>query len=168
MSHLNPQKLYVVFKEGTTHEEPIIPRAYTLTHSDSTGDLFLTVAEQHNIPQISGWYTRLMRDEVLAEWEIEDDLPCMHVHCHVSGGFLFGPAGWRESIFRQHMPMVLEAFRFGDRKLFRSHPELDRAKVWVHFHRARSRHDKVEDWGQLQDYRLKSLNGSADDQRITR
>jgi len=143
--------------DGVTPEEPLKPRAYTLTHSDSTGDLFLTVAQQYNISQISGWYTRLMRDEVLAQWKIEKDSPSLHVHCHVSGGLIFGTAGWRESIFRQHMPMVLEAFRYGDRKLFEIHPELDDATIWVHFHRARSYQDKVESWSQTKDYRILSI-----------
>ncbi len=154
MSHLNPHKLSVDFKEGVTQDGPLVPRAYTLTHSDSTGDLFLTVAQKYNIPQISGWYTRLMRDEVLAEWKIEGDVPCLHVYCYVSGGLVVGTAGWRESIFRQHMPMVLESFRYGDQKLFRSHPELDEATIWVHFQRSRSHQDKIEDWGQPRDYRL--------------
>ena len=96
MSHLNPNKLQVEFKVGAAQDGPLQARAYTLTHSDSTGDLFLTVAQQYNLPQISGWYTRLMRDEVLAQWDNADDLPCLHVHCHVSGGLLFGTAGWRE------------------------------------------------------------------------
>ena len=152
MSQLNPHKLHVSFKEGVTHEEPLIPRTYTLTHSDSTGDLFLTVAQQYNLPQISGWYTRFMRDEVLAHWDVEEGLPCLHVHCHVSGGFILGTAGWRESIFRRHMSMVLESFRYGDRKLFAAHPKLDTAKILIHFHRARSRQDKIEDWGQPKDY----------------
>ena len=68
MSQLNPQKLQVKFAEGITPYGPVIPRAYTLTHSDSTGELFLTVGLQYDHRQISGWYTRLMRDEVLAEW----------------------------------------------------------------------------------------------------
>ena len=160
MSHLNPNKLHVEFMEGVTPEEPLTPRAYTLTHSDSTGDLFLSIAQQYNIRQISGWYTRLMRDEVLAQWELEDELPSLQVYCHVSGGLIFGTAGWRESIFRRHMPMVLEAFRYGDRRLFDAHPALDNATIWVHFHRARSNQDKVEAWGQANDYRINSIHNS--------
>lgn len=45
MSHLNPNKLHVDFMGSVTQEGPVVPRAYTLTHSDSTGDLFLTIAQ---------------------------------------------------------------------------------------------------------------------------
>lgn len=96
-----------------------------------------------------------MRDEVLAEWDNENNLPCLCVHCHVSGGLLFGTAGWRESIFRRHMPMVLESFRYGDRKLFETHPELEDATIRVHFHRAKSGQDKTEDWGHPKAYRIR-------------
>lgn len=52
------------------------------------------------------------------------------------------------------MPLVLESLRYGDRKLFNSHPELDEAKIWVHFHQERSHQDKLEDWGKPKDYRI--------------
>jgi hypothetical protein len=68
MSRLRPEKLHVTLSEEITPEEFFLPRRYTLTHSDATGDLFLTVSESYEQEAISGFYTRLMRDEVLAEW----------------------------------------------------------------------------------------------------
>lgn len=156
MSELNPTKLSTTFMHGVSEKDPIIPRAYTLTHSDATGDLFLSIGQVYNRPQISGWYTRLMRDEVLAEWQFENE-PSFHVHCHVSGGILLGSASWRYSIFCQHMRMVLEAFRYGDIKLFKAHPNLDQAKIWVHFHSKNTRFNSIEDWGRFKDYRLEMV-----------
>jgi hypothetical protein len=153
MSQLNPQNLQVKFAEGTTPDGPVTTRAYTLTHSDSTGDLFLTVGLQYDHRQISGWYTRLMRDEVLAEWQFEDKSE-LHVHCHVSGGLVLGSAGWRDSIFRRHLPMVLETFRYGDQALFEAFPELNRASVKVHFHATQARYDRIEAWGKPGDYNI--------------
>ena len=155
MSALNPNKLHVNYLDGVSKEDPVVPRAYTLTHSDRTGDLFLTVGAVHNYPQISGWYTRLMRDEVLAEWQFENE-PAFHVHCHVSGGLLLGSPGWRLSIFRQHMPMVLQAFRYGDHGLFDTHPDLDQANIWVHFHAMQDRYNRTENWGKFSDYHIGS------------
>lgn len=48
MAHLNPQKLHVTFMDGVRADGPHIPRAYTLTHSDTTGDLFLSIGQPHN------------------------------------------------------------------------------------------------------------------------
>lgn len=164
MNQLNPSKLHVDFDESISKRDPVVPRAYTLTHSDRTGDLFLTIGTVHNYPQISGWYTRIMRDEVLANWQFDNE-PSFHVHCHVSGGFLIGSARWRDSIFRQHLPMVLQAFRFGDRFHFESHPDLDQATVWVHFHADQDRYNRTEDWGQFSEYRIESLLLSNNYQR---
>lgn len=161
MSRLKPHKLHVKFASGAESEGPVAPRRYTLTHSDTTGDLFLTIGAQYDRKQISGWYTRLMRDEVLAEWQDDEDGAALHVHCHVSGGLVVGPAGWRYAIFRQELPLVLEAFRFGDQALFESQAELDGSPIWVHFHASQRRYDRTEKWGVPGDYRLEIVSSSA-------
>jgi hypothetical protein len=147
MSRLKPEKLHVRFVSNTAPEGPVTPRRYTLTHSDATGDLFLTIGPDYDRKQISGWYTRLLRDEVLAEWREEENGSALHVHCHVSGGLVVGSAGWRDAIFQRELPLVLEAFRFGDRRLFEVQPELDQAPIWVHFHARQPRYNRVESWG---------------------
>lgn len=154
MSRLRPEKLHVRFARGVEPEGPIAPRRYTLTHSDTTGDLFLTVGSDYDRQQISGWYTRLMRDEVLAEWRADDDGPVLHVYCHVSGGLVVGTAGWRYAIFRRELPLVLEAFRHGDRRLFEANSNLDKAPILVHFRSGRRRYRRLERWGTLSDYRF--------------
>jgi hypothetical protein len=156
MSRLRPEKLHVRLAEGAGADGPIAPRRYTLTHSDATGDLFLTIGPAFDRAQISGWYTRLMRDEVLAEWLEEDDGPSLHVYCHVSGGLAFGTARWRDAIFRHELPLVLEAFRHGDRGLFEAQPELDDTPIRVHFRSSRRRYRRTERWGTPADYRLES------------
>jgi hypothetical protein len=153
MSRLDPRKLHVQFAAGVAAEGPLTPRRYTLTHSDSTGDLFLTIAPEADQKQISGWYTRLMRDEVVAEWQEGEEGAALHVFCHVSGGLVFGSAGMRYGIFRREMPLVLEAFRFGDSGLFEARPELDQTSIWIHFRSADRRYDKTERWGTPEEYR---------------
>lgn len=146
MSRLNPAKLHVTLAAGSAPEGPLFPRRYTLTHSDQTGDLFLTIAPEVNQKQLAGWYTRLMRDEVTAEWRSDVEGPALHVFCHVSGGVAFGSAAMRDGIFRRELPLVLEAFRFGDNALFAARPELDQSPIWVHFESTDPRYDKTEYW----------------------
>ena len=43
MSRLDPAKLQVRFHPAVERDGPMAPRRYTLTHSDLTGDLFLTI-----------------------------------------------------------------------------------------------------------------------------
>jgi Staygreen protein len=152
MKCLNPAKLHVTYLPGVSQSEPLLPRRYTLTHSDITGELFLSVGAKYDEKRVSHWYTRLMRDEVLAEWEIEKESPSLAVHCHVSGGVVFGSSGMRNGIFRHELPLALEAIRFGDRLFIEAHPELDGAAVRVRFHATQARYDVKEDWGTLKDY----------------
>ena len=63
MSKLNPEKLSVEFRIGVTAKDPVIPRRYTLTHSDITSELFLTIGLTYAFDKTSA-----ARDEVLGEW----------------------------------------------------------------------------------------------------
>jgi len=118
MKRLNPQKLHVAYLTGATPEDLTLPRRYTLTHSDITGELFLAISNAYDTKQISSLYTRLTRDEVLTEFTKEEDGLVFRVYCHVSGGFVFGTAKLRYAVFCHELPLVLEAIRFGDRNLF--------------------------------------------------
>jgi len=153
MRRLRTEKLHVRYLPETSCDNPVMPRCYTLTHSDVTGDLYLTIGSDYNRAQLNGWYTRLMRDEVLAEWQREEDKLALAVHCHVSGGLVFGTTGLRDTIFRRELPLALEALRFGDRHLFDSYPELDSAPVVVYFHARERDYNVKEPWGTLSDYR---------------
>ncbi len=149
---LQPKKLHTTYVEGVEPTEPIFPRRYTLTHSDRTGELFLTIGTEYNDSQTSGLYTKLMRDEVLAEWKETDKAPALHVYCHVSGGIVFGSASLRYGIFHDELPLVLEALRYGDRALFAAHPQLDHAPIVVHFASTVPRYNVTERWGVPADY----------------
>jgi len=152
MKRLNPEKLHVTYLTGTTPERLILPRRYTLTHSDITGKLFLSIGNNYNTKQISNFYTKLMRDEVLAELSHEGDNLFFRAYCHVSGGFVFGTARLRYNIFCRELPLALEAIRYGDRTLFKRNPKLDNAPVLIHFQSTNSRFDKIENWGTVADY----------------
>ena len=152
--HLNPNRLHVKLSERVSSTDPVIPRFYTLTHSDSTGELFLTIGESYDQDQISGWYTRFMRDEVLAEWQVIHGKTVLLVHCHLSGGLILGTASWRYQIFERELPLVFEALRYGDRHLFVAHPELDQAIVTVKFHTRRLADQREEQWGHMREYSL--------------
>lgn len=94
----------------------------------------------------------MMRDEVLAEWRSLGDEPSLHLNCHVSGGLVFGSARMRYGIFRQHMPLVLQALREGDGSFFERNPGLLDAKGVVHFKARQKRFRKIEEWDRIGDY----------------
>jgi hypothetical protein len=152
MQYLNPRKLHVTYLAGATPDDLIVPRRYTLTHSDITGELFLSIGSEYDKKQTSKLYTRLMRDEVLAELVNDEGSFELRVHCHISGGLIIGSAGWRYNIFRSELPLVLEAIRYGDKTLFEKNPEFDHIPVCIHFHSNKKLYNVVEQWGTLNTY----------------
>lgn len=152
-------KLKVLFLEVDKENQPRkLPRTYTLTHSDITAKLTLGISQSINKAQFQGWYNRFYRDEVVAEWRKVQGKMSLHVHCHISGGhFLLDfIAKLRYYIFRNELPVVLNAFVHGDIDLFDCHPELQDSMVWVYFHSNLPEFNRLECWGPLRD----ALNGS--------
>lgn len=104
-------KLKVLFLgvDEEKHQHPgKLPRTYTLTHSDVTARLTLAVSHTINRAQLQGWYNKLQRDEVVAEWKKVQGHMSLHVHCHISGGHVLLDliAGLRYYIFRKELPVV--------------------------------------------------------------
>ncbi|MCE3050317.1 hypothetical protein HAX54_046888 [Datura stramonium] len=147
-------KLKVLFLGVDEEKHPgKFPRTYTLTHSDITCKLTLAVSQTINNSQLEGWYYRLQRDEVVAEWKKVKGKMSLHVHCHISGGhFLLDfVARLRYYIFCKELPVVLKAFVHGDGNLLKNYPELQEALVWVYFHSNIPEFNKVDCWGQLKE-----------------
>jgi hypothetical protein len=99
-----------------------------------TGSLSLSIGSDYNRQQISGFYTRLLRDEVKAEWRFSSRSGyTLHVYCHVSGEERWlAPPLLRNYIFRREMPLVLDTFMHAERALLALIPELSTARVFVH------------------------------------
>jgi hypothetical protein len=146
MERLNPEKLNVEFRDGVTATDPVIGRKYTLTHSDVTADLFLTIGLEYAFDQITN-----MRDEVLAEWQEDNNSPFLSVYVFVGD---FGPVitKIRDMIFRRELPLALEAIIYGDAELFSKYPQLKHAPIWVYFDSPDPEYEKFEYWGTPADY----------------
>jgi len=150
---LSIDKLHVKYLPGADSNYPRDPRYYTLTHSDTTGELFLSIGKSYDKEEISGLYTRFMRDEVLAELKGVKRAK-LHVYCHVSGGIVFGLARWRYNIFQSELKLVLQAIRFGDKSFFENNHASDKIQVLVNFRSSNKKYHKVEDWGLLGKYKI--------------
>ncbi|XP_010455610.1 PREDICTED: protein STAY-GREEN 1, chloroplastic-like [Camelina sativa] len=145
-------KLNVVFLGVDEKKHPSkLPRTYTLTHSDISSNLTLAISQSINNSQLQGWTNKLYRDEVVAEWRKVKSKMSLHVHCHISGDhFLLDlTAKLRYFIFCKELPMVLNAFVYGDENMLNNYPELHEACVWVYFHSNIPEFNKVECLGPL-------------------
>lgn len=138
-----PEKLSVEYRDGVTALEPVFPRRYTLTHSDVTGDLFLTIGSQYAWDKINP-----MRDEVLGEWKTDGNCFYYHVYLYIDQGeYNQDVSAKRNEIFRRELPLALTAIRYGDRFLFDSSPYLKHAPIIVNFISSYPQFAKSESWG---------------------
>ena len=147
------ERLRVTFAEGARPDGPVSPRRYTLTHSDLTGRLFLTIGAGYDRRALRRLQVLVERDEVRGEWVVIDGRPRLDLHMMAQGGLpVFGSGAMRRRIFRGYRSLVLCALRFGDGALVAAHPELDDARVDACFH---WRGDRVEreTWGRFGDAR---------------
>lgn len=149
MSKLNPKKLSVEFRKGITNTEPIIPRRYTLTHSDITAELFLTIGLRYAYDKINA-----VRDEVLGEWIKKGENYFYYVYLQVDGQFDPNAVVIRNYVFRRELPLALEAIRYGDTEFFNAHPELNNSPIIVFFMSTNPQYNEIEDWGTFSDYNM--------------
>jgi proteinaceous RNase P len=135
---------------------PAFPRAYTLSHCDFTANLTLAVSGSITIDQLRRWRP----DDVFAEWKQMAATSCsgggemtLHLHCLVSGRNPLQAlaAGFRYYVFSKELPLVLKAVVHGDGALFADRPELMEAQVWVNFHSATRKYNRIECWGPLRE-----------------
>ena len=130
MSKFNPERLTVEFRDGVTATKPVIPRNHTLTHSDFTGELFLTIGIQFAWDKVNPD----MRDEVIGLWKMNEDSLYYNVYINLDKEeHDFNEAIRRNEIFRRELPLALTAIRYGDRCIFDLYPNLDCAIIVVNF-----------------------------------
>lgn len=138
MRELNPQKVFVQYRDIMKPCEPVMSRKYTITHSDTTAELFVFVAENYAEDQI----TR-MRDEVRVAWEQNEKGLALIGSVIVDGKGVKENSHIRNKIFYNEMPTALQALRNADRFLFDKEPNLDNAPVFIHFISSNSAYDKT-------------------------
>ncbi|KAI7839280.1 hypothetical protein COHA_006978 [Chlorella ohadii] len=139
----DPAKLRVEYLPGAREPGLAAGRRYTLTHNDVTGSLQLSIGREYNQAQLSDWYTRMLRDEILAEWRDtaapvrgssssgagsssdgegggwrSAPQPSLHIYCHVSGEELWpAPPALRSFIFQREMTLVLDTIMHAERDI---------------------------------------------------
>lgn len=150
MPDFQPNKLTVEYRDGHIPFGPVIPRYYTLTHSDDSGKLFLTIGNSFAWDQVS-----TMRDEVLGEWKFIGDTLYFWVYLHIDEGqFTYEESKKRNEVFRRELPLALSSIRYGDQLLFHQYPMLDYAPIIVHFISIYPDLATQENWGSFAHYAI--------------
>lgn len=141
---LNPQKVFVQYRDIMRPYGPIVNRKYTITHSDTTAELFVFVANNYAEDQITS-----LRDEVKVAWEQHEKGVALIGSVIVDGNGVIGNAYARNNIFYNKMPTALQALRKADRFLFEKEPNLDNTPVFIHYISSEPELYKVYDYGMI-------------------
>lgn len=157
MNKFNPERLTVEYRDGVTAGNPIVPRRYTLTHSDDTGELFLTIGTEFAWDKVNPE----MRDEVLGEWMAYGEFIYYNIYLFVSlKEHDLNAALTRNEVFRREFPFALTAIRYGDRSLFAQYPSLDNAFIIVNFISNYPQLAIQENWGTFSNFVYKEEVGT--------
>ena len=148
MPDFQPEKLTVTFLPPTTPFLPADGRKYTLTHSDETGNLFLSIGTEFDTAALGEKH-----DEVLAEWKSSNGQYYLAVNLYISGGeYNYEQALMRYRIFRQELSLALKAIIFGDQEFYRFFPWLVDCPIYVRFLSNYPEMNQVECYGTPRHY----------------
>ena len=148
MRELSPQKVFVQYRDTMKPYDPVMGRKYTITHSDTTAELFEFIAQAYAEDQI----TR-MRDEVRIAWQQTETGLALIGSVLVDAIGIIGKPEIRNSIFYSEMPTALQALRQADRFLFDMNPALDTVPVYIHFGSSNPTYDKTYYFGAIGCYK---------------
>ncbi|MGL4572415.1 MAG: staygreen family protein [Clostridium sp.] len=149
MEVINPKKVFTEYRGKVTKDSPIKGRKYTMTHSDETADLFVTVGLNYAEDKVSK-----IRDEVRLEWIEEDGKLILYGEVLIDGEGISGNERIRNNIFMKEMPLALQSVRYGDRELFKNNEQLDCAIILIHFKSDIAKYDRVCNFGSMEMYRV--------------
>ena len=142
-----PDKLETTFIEPINLYGPIKNRKYTLTHSDNTGMMFLTIANEYDYNAIN--YD--LRDEILGVWKTADNSYILFLYAFI-GVLNYDNALYRYNIFKSHMDSALQAIIYGDRELLNKYPELLNTPIYLKIDSSIPVFNNYEFYGFVRDY----------------
>ncbi|WP_075980614.1 staygreen family protein [Bacillus massilinigeriensis] len=130
MNKINLEKLSVTYLPPATEFNPVDGRKYTLTHSDTTGELYLSIGNGYAFSSINP----NTKDEVLAEWVTHMGQYMLNGKVYISGGE-YGEehAKARFIIFKNELELAITAIVYGDRSLYLNYPWLLDSPIYIKF-----------------------------------
>ncbi|WP_233880909.1 staygreen family protein [Virgibacillus halodenitrificans] len=145
MCTINLKKLSVRYIPPADFNQPVSNRKYTLTHSDTTGQLFLDIGYVYNYEAINP----AQKDEVLAEWR-NDPSMCMYLAGTVDVDgiqVIEATSAKRFEIFNREMNTALQGMIYGDLPFYSYHPFLINAPIFISYNSAFPQYRQVKYYG---------------------
>lgn len=149
MSNFDKEKLNIIYNDDIDNNGPVIPRRYTLTHSDETGELYLSIGRCYDYSKVGK-----LRDEVLGRWSCDDNGYILIFEVFLDMLEDEEKTAKRDKIFRDHLPMAIKSIVYGDMELFEAHESLYECKVFIKFKSKYHKYNVKEQWGCVKDYKI--------------
>ena len=140
-------RISVEFRDGVCEKWPVFNRKYTVTHSDETAEIFVTIGMEYARDKYSA-----MRDEVILHFLCCNNCIKMMGYVQIDVPGRYFDREKRKTIFCREMPKALQAVRYADRIFFDAHEELDQASVWIQFVSDDFAYSKASCFGKMKDY----------------
>lgn len=157
MKEFIKEKFHIEVNNLLLENTNIQNRFYTLTHSDETGELFLFIDTKYREDKFSKH-----RDEVISCWREIDNKYILEVYLCIDGEDNFCDIEKRDIIFREELPLALEAIVYGDRGIFFGNKSLIDSPIIVYFNSSDPKYNKIERWGRVSDYLIKKDRVQSD------
>lgn len=151
MKKINPKKVFTEFRDGVNKIEPIEGRKYTVTHSDKTGDLFVTIGLKYAEDKIDK-----LRDELLLTWTYSDERLKLIGQVLIDNEVIKN-SRIRNIIFKKEMPLALQAIRYADRELFQLNKSLDDIPIEIQFISQSEKYNKLIEFGSMKEYEVQNF-----------
>ncbi len=147
MSTKRNRQVFVEYRDHVTKTSPVKNRTYTMTHSDETGDLFVTIGLDYAEDK-----TNAIQDQVYLKWLPLGDKNFLYGEVIISGEGIEGSASKRNEIFKREMPLALQAIYIADQPFFEANPELADTPVMIDFKSSDAQYNKLYNYGAIGNY----------------
>lgn len=135
------------FRSPATPLTPLNRRKYMMTHSDTTGDLFVTIGTVYAEDKVGE-----LRDEVRLAWMPLEDTYILYGEVLIDGPGISGASQVRYDIFKREMPLALRAIRYADRQFFEADSERDQVPIFIRFKSSLPQYNQIFNLGTMAQY----------------
>lgn len=135
------------FLNHSNETYPVIGRKYTITHSDETAGVLVSIGTTYALCRVGE-----MKDEVYLTIECRDGRISFVGMVQVDGENEEETIK-RQKIFLKEMNVALRALRYADREFFAHYQELDASPILIHFRSAIPKYDRFFYFGNMQLYK---------------
>lgn len=148
MRELNSDRVHTEYRDGVSETFPLVGRKYTITHSDETAEVFVTIGKEFASDKFGA-----LRDEVILMLTQREGKIQMYGTVIVNSEEIPNGAKYRNDIFLRELPGALEALRFADRDFYNQYEMLDELPIYIWFQSTFDEFNKVYDYGKMKDYK---------------